>query len=308
MSPAARALLTLELIQATPGITADRLAASLAVTSRAARRYVDILREAGIPIDATRGPYGGYRLGRGVRLAPLTFTPAEALALVMAVLDGHHDVADPTTPVGAAIGKLTRVLPQVETVRRTAAPAPDRGAARPDPEITMTLVTACAAAQQVRLSYCSESGKSWTAEVDPWSVVVRHGRWYLLCHSHAANARRTYRIDRVRSAELLTTTFTPPADLDPVATLEEHLAVGWEFAVEVLIAAPVSAVTGWLPAALGRVTPIDETTCRLTATTSNPHWYAEQLATFRAPYRLVNSPEVAEAARAVAVRLLAATG
>ncbi|MGH3489358.1 MAG: HTH domain-containing protein, partial [Actinopolymorphaceae bacterium] len=60
-SPTARALLTLELVQASPGITADRLGDKLGVSERAARRYVGILREAGIPIESVRGPYGGYR-------------------------------------------------------------------------------------------------------------------------------------------------------------------------------------------------------------------------------------------------------
>lgn len=39
-SPAARALVALELISNNPGITARRLADSLGVTERAARRYV----------------------------------------------------------------------------------------------------------------------------------------------------------------------------------------------------------------------------------------------------------------------------
>jgi predicted DNA-binding transcriptional regulator YafY len=60
------------------------------VTERAVRRYVAILREAGIPVESTRGPYGGYRVGRGIRVPPLVFSAAEALGLVMAVLDGSH--------------------------------------------------------------------------------------------------------------------------------------------------------------------------------------------------------------------------
>jgi predicted DNA-binding transcriptional regulator YafY len=44
MSPTARALLALELVQGSPGITADRLADKLGVSERAARRYVGILR------------------------------------------------------------------------------------------------------------------------------------------------------------------------------------------------------------------------------------------------------------------------
>ena len=106
-------------MQAEPGITAGRLAAHLEVTERAARRYVEILREAGIPVESARGPYGGYRVGRGIRLPPLVFTAAEALGLVMAVLDGSYAAADADDPVGAALGKIIRVLP--ENVGRPAA-------------------------------------------------------------------------------------------------------------------------------------------------------------------------------------------
>ncbi len=111
-------------------------------------------------MDSARGPHGGYRLGRGTRLPLVTFTQAEALGLVMTVLDGQPAAAGTGTgdPVGAALGKLIRALPEN---------AP---------------------------------------EVDPWAVVIRYGRWYLLCHSHHANAIRTYRVDRVRSVQQTTRT------------------------------------------------------------------------------------------------------
>ena len=162
-SPTARALLTLELVQGSPGISADRLADKLGVSERAARRYVAILREAGIPIASVRGPYGGYRLGRGLRLPPLTFSSTEALGLVMAVLDGHHAASDPTDPVGSALGKIMRALPepvaaQAEALRLTTAAAPDRAAVRPDPGVASTLVQACSERRRVRLGYRSEAG------------------------------------------------------------------------------------------------------------------------------------------------------
>jgi predicted DNA-binding transcriptional regulator YafY len=310
-SPTARALLALEVVQGSPGITADRLAGKLGVSERAARRYVGILRQAGIPIESVRGPYGGYRLGRGLRLLPLMFSAAEALGLVMAVLDGHHDATDPTNPVGSALGKIMRGLPQpvaaqAEAVRRTTAPAPDRAAARPDPATTAALVQACSEHRRVRLGYRSEAGSEWVMEVDPWAVVVRHGRWYLLCRSHTADARRAYRIDRVRAAEVLDDTFSPPADLDPVAMLEEHLAVGWEYDVEVVIQAPFETVARCLPRAIGRLEPLDAEKSRLVGSTSNPVWYAEQLAAIPASYRIVRCPELQQAARVLGQRLLAA--
>lgn len=310
-SPTARALLALELIQGSPGITADRLAGKLGVSDRAARRYVGILREAGIPIESVRGLGGGYRVGRSLRLAPLMFTAAEALGLVMAVLDGHHDASDATDPVGSALGKIMRALPepvaaQAEAVRRTTAPAPDRAAARPDPATTTALVQACSDHRRVRLGYRSEAGSEWVIEADPWAVVVRHGRWYLLCWSHTTQARRVYRIDRVGEVQLLEDPFSPPVGLDPVAMLEEHLAVGWEYDVEVVIDAPLETVTRCLPRALGRLEPLDAGGTRLVGSTSNPAWYAGQLAAIPASYRIVRCPELQDAARILGQRLLAA--
>ncbi|HET7193672.1 MAG TPA: WYL domain-containing protein [Nocardioides sp.] len=312
-SPTARALLALELIQGSPGISAALVADKLGVSERAARRYVGILREAGIPIESVRGPYGGYRVGRGLRLPPLVFSSTEALGLVMAVLDGHHDAGDPTGLVGGAIGKIVRALPepvaaQAEAVRRTAAAAPDRSAARPDPGTTTTLVQACSDRRQVRIDYRSEAGSEWSAEVDPWAVVVRHGRWYLLCRTHRRGAVRAYRVDRVGTVEVLDGTFSPPADLDPVELLESHLAVGWEYDVEVVIDAALDAVAPCVRRALGVLAPVDSSTTRLTGSTSNPAWYAEQLAAIPAAYRIVGSPELREAARALGQRLLDAAG
>lgn len=83
-------------------------------------------------------------------------------------------------------------------------------------------------------------------------MVVRHGRWYLLCWAHRTGAQRAYRIDRVRGVEVLEASFEPPGDLDPVALLDKHLAVGWEYDIEVIIDAPVRAVEPRLPRALGQ--------------------------------------------------------
>jgi predicted DNA-binding transcriptional regulator YafY len=311
-SPTARALLALELVQDSPGITADRLGDKLGVSERAARRYVEILREAGIPIESVRGPFGGYRLGRGLRIPPLMFTAAEALALVMAVLDGHHQAGDPADPVGSALGKIARVLPesvagQIDAIRRTTAPVPDRAANRPDPGTASDLAQACANHRQVRLEYRSESGTEWAMVVEPWAVVVRHGRWYLLCKSISNQARRAYRVDRIQAIEMLDDTFVPPGDLDPVAMLEGHLAMGWEYDVEVIIEAPVEEVATRLPRSLGQIEALDAGRTRLVGSTGNPWWYAEQLAAIPVPYRIVGCAELQQTAAVLGQRLLTAS-
>jgi predicted DNA-binding transcriptional regulator YafY len=157
VSPTARALLALEAIQNSPGITAQRLGQRLGVTERAARRYVAILRQAELPIESLSGPYGGYQVGRGLRLPPLTFTAAEAMGLVMAVLEGHRNAADPADLVGGALDKIIRVLPErvavpVRAVRAVTVP-PAADETRVSPELTTALIESCAATRRLRLGY-----------------------------------------------------------------------------------------------------------------------------------------------------------
>jgi len=310
-SPTARALLALEAIQDSPGITAQRLGDHLGVTERAARRYVAILREAEVPIESLTGPHGGYRVGRGLRLPPLMFTAAEALGLVMAVLEGHRGAADPTELVGAALSKILRVLPQqvaepVRAVRRITGPPPDPSL-RVDPLLTAKLVEACTSARRVLIDYRLEDGRERPMEVDPWAVVLRHGRWYLLGWSHTSGAQRALRVDRVLSAFATSQRFTPPEDLDALRTLEEHLSQGWRHEVDVLIRADLDEASRWLPRSLGHLEPVDGG-IRLRATTDDPDWYARQLAVTPLTFEVVGSPALVQATEDLAARLVKAAG
>ncbi|MBF8184207.1 WYL domain-containing protein [Nonomuraea sp. K274] len=311
LSPTARALRTMEILQNRPGVTAGELAESLGVTERAARRYVGILREAGIPVTSSRGPYGGYRLGRGTRLPPVAFTEPEALGLVMAVLDGRPAATDVDDLVGAALGKVIRALPesvgrQAAALREHASAAPDRYSARPDPATTSALVAAIGNRRRVLVTYRSESGNEWEAEVDPWAVVVRHGRWYLLCHSHRADAIRTYRVDRVHAVQQTAYEFEPPEDLDPVAALEENLGTGWEFPTRVVFDAPLAEVAPWVRPPMGRLEPSGDG-CVLVGSTSNPAMYAQEwLACVPFAFRVDGGRELRAAVAALASRFSAA--
>jgi predicted DNA-binding transcriptional regulator YafY len=315
LSPTGRALRALEVLQDQPGITGGQLAARLGVTERAARRYIAILREADIPVESIRGPYGGYRVGRGIRLPPLIFTATEALGLVMAVLDGSHAAADADDPVGAALGKIIRVLPesvgrQAAAMRRHASAAPDRGAVRPRTQTTSVLVDAIAARRRVSIGYRTESGRQWAEEVDPWAVVVRHGRWYLLCHSQRADAVRAYRIDRIQSVAGGGEQFRGPGDLDYVDLLEQHLGAGWEFETRVAFDAPCDEVARYVRPPMGRLNRTDDgRRCVLTGTTSNPAMYArEWLAAIPITFRVEGGPELRAAVADVAARLRSALG
>jgi predicted DNA-binding transcriptional regulator YafY len=311
LSPTARALRVIEILQTRPGTTADELGERLGVTERAARRYVGILREAGIPVESARGPHGGYRLRRGTRLPPVVFTEPEALGLVMAVLDGQPAASDIDDLVGSALAKVIQVLPesvgrQAAALREHASAAPDRHSSRPDPATTSALVAASAARRRVLVTYRSESGHEWESEVDPWAVVVRHGRWYLLCHSHRADAIRTYRLDRVRGVRQTGHEFELPDGLDPVAALEENLGIGWEFPTRVVFDAPLAAVAPWIRPPMGRLEPSRDG-CVLVGSTGNPAMYAQEwLASVPFAFRVDGGPELRAAVATVASRFAAA--
>ena len=323
LSPVSRALLALETIQNRPGITAGELGERLGVSERAARRHVALLREAGIPIESLRGPYGGYRAGRGLRLPPLMFTPAEALGLAMAVLEGHRPAADPVELVGGALAKIIRVLPErvAEPVRgalreqRSAADAAESAEAGDeadepwvDPELTAKLIESCAQGRRIRVRYrLGSDAEGREMELDPWAVVLRHSRWYLLCWSHYRQARRVLRIDRIAAIETRPEQFSPPEQLDALRTLEDHLSQGWSHPVDVLIDAPVAKVSRWLPRSLGRLeqagTDRPERT-RLRATTDDPDWYARQLAQLPVPFRVLGSPSIRAAVAELGEQLI----
>jgi hypothetical protein len=82
------------------------------------------------------------------------FSAAEALGLVMAVLEGHPASED--DPVGQALGKLVRALPEpparpADAVRRV--PARGWHVVVPDVHVTLRLVEAADHGHRVRLRY-----------------------------------------------------------------------------------------------------------------------------------------------------------
>ena len=157
-SPTARALLVLELLQNAPASPPTGWASGSGSPSAPPAATSAILREAGVPIESTRGPYGGYRVGRGLRLPPLMFTATEALGLVMAVLEGHrqHRGRAPTRSAARSArssGSCPSRWPRsVEAVRRVRARGPDADAS-PATETTATLVQACADRRRLRFGY-----------------------------------------------------------------------------------------------------------------------------------------------------------
>src|SRR5947209_12202729 len=110
--PTTRVLTVLEVLQSRGGASGAELAARLEVDVRTVRRYVTMLQDMGIPVEARPGRHGGYRLRPGYRLPPLMFDNDEALAVTLGLLFARrHGLTNAAPATEGALAKIERVLP-----------------------------------------------------------------------------------------------------------------------------------------------------------------------------------------------------
>src|SRR5579875_2417686 len=110
--PTTRLLALLELLQSRGQMSGTEIAERLQVDGRSVRRYILMLQDLGIPIEGTRGPYGGYRLLPGYKLPPLLFSEDEAIALTLGLLLLQRSgLALTAAAVEGTLAKVERTLP-----------------------------------------------------------------------------------------------------------------------------------------------------------------------------------------------------
>ncbi len=198
-----RLVALLLLLQQRQRVTAAEAAEELEVSERTARRDLEALSMAGLPVYSERGRGGGWRLLGGARtdLSGLTAPEARALFLVA----GPASAATPE--LKAALRKLVRALP--EPFRAGAEGAAGsvvidagrwgetRTVRRPDH--LEVLQTATAEGREVRLGYADRDGKPSVRTVSPFGLVLKGTTWYLLAGTD--DGLRTFRVGRVSSVE-----------------------------------------------------------------------------------------------------------
>ncbi|MEV4752263.1 YafY family protein [Streptosporangium sp. NPDC049248] len=197
-----RLVATLLLMQARGRVTAAELAAELEVSVATARRDLEALSAAGIPVYPQPGRGGGWSLVGGARtdLSGLSATEAQALFLLVG------PAAAVSGEAKAALRKLVRALPR--TFRADAEAAADATMIdsarwgerdRRRPELVDLLQTAVIRRRKVRLTYVDSARERTERLVDPWGLVDKDDIWYLLAGTE--RGRRTFRVDRIVGAE-----------------------------------------------------------------------------------------------------------
>jgi predicted DNA-binding transcriptional regulator YafY len=311
--PTTRVLTVLELLQSRRQMSGPELAARLEVDVRTVRRYVAMLQELGIPVQAGRGRYGAYRLRPGFKLPPLMFADDEALALVLGLVVARRlGLMEAAPAVEGALAKIERVLPEllrerVQSLQETLTLAVPREGVAPASGTLLALGAAIRRQRRVLLRYRSWEGDESERAFDPYGLVWRAGRLYVAGWCHLRGDIRTFRLDRVLAVEPREESFERPDDFDVLAVVERGIAsVPQTWRVEVVLDATLEVARWRVPPALGTLeaTP-DGVLLRCWA--DDLDWAAHHLAGLGLPFTIVRPPELRAAVRRLAEQLLQAT-
>jgi len=204
------------------GTTSARLADALEVSVRTIKRDVSALQQAGLPVRAEAGPGGGYVLDAVATLPPVNYTPAQAVAVSVALAllpAGSPFAVDAAT----ARAKLWDALGpgDQERASRLAARVWTRGAVLgeagrangPDGAasagVLRAVEQALAGEQVLAIRYRSREGDVSRRRVEPVLLAHTGGRWYLVAWCRERDGMRWFRLDRVERADLTTERYEP---------------------------------------------------------------------------------------------------
>ncbi len=260
--PTGRVLAMLELLQTGGQRTVGELAARLGVEERTVRRYAGHLADLGIPVEAQRGRYGGYRLLPGYKLPPLMLTDDEAVAVVLGLMAAEREGLATTdhAATASALAKVSRVLPRplgrrLESLLSTAQfTAPVRPTAPAVADTLLALASAAQAQRTVVIAYTAWDGQESQRELDLYGLVFHAGRWYVTGHDHGRDDVRTFRLDRIAAVRQGEGGYDVPADFDARTQVVSGIAaVRWSHEVSVVLRTTLADAVERLPASVGRL-------------------------------------------------------
>jgi predicted DNA-binding transcriptional regulator YafY len=220
-----RLVATLLLLQARGRVTAAEVAGELEVSVKTARRDLEALAMAGIPVYSQAGRNGGWSLVGGARTDLSGLTAAEARALFL--LAGPSAALTPEAK--NALRKLVQALPETFRSAAEAAAAAivldpagwgDRRPTDP-PHHLEALQQAVVDGLQVRIGYSDRRRQQTDRTVHPLGLVEKSSVWYLVAGTEAG--MRTFRLSRIQWVDVTGEPVERPPDFD--------LATAWQATV-----------------------------------------------------------------------------
>jgi predicted DNA-binding transcriptional regulator YafY len=306
-----RLLLLLGYLQSQPVWSGPDLVALLGVTGRTLRKDIERLRQLGYPVDATRGPGGGYRLGRHGQLPPLLLSDDEAVAVAIGLGNAGTapGLADAST---SAMAKLERTLPdrlqrRVRAIRASTEVGPANTTTNEpevpvDPDLLAQLAAAISGREGIRFAY-DAAERPVTA--DPYRLVSWQQRWYLTAREHPDLEWRVFRVDWMRLRFPGAARFAPQPlrGGDYASFVLRHVAsTGWKVRARILVDAPAQEVLGRINPAVGVVETVDDGHCVLVTGADSLETVAVWIGMLGIDFHVNQPPELVEHLRLLARR------
>jgi predicted DNA-binding transcriptional regulator YafY len=237
------------------------VAEELEISDRTARRDLEALALAGVPVYSQSGRGGGWSLVGGARTDLSGLSAAEARALFLVAGPGAA-----TPEVKTALRKLVRALP--ETFRASAESAGgaviidssdwDGLPVEPPPHLA-ALQQAVVDGVQVRLDYAGRDRAPGERVVHPLGLVAKRQTWYMIADTE--DGLRTFRVSRVRAVVLSTAPVRRPAGFDLAQAWQTVLSTLEDRRVPCKVSARAdAAVLGVLRGVLGTRLSVGEAT------------------------------------------------
>lgn len=198
-------------IQSNPGITAADLAFRCEVNIRTIYRDLEVISHFAPVTNEGRGT--GYRFMGKFFLYPLDFSEQESLAfsLLPSVLNpdkippGFHSAYDKV--MGTHLKEKSRqngLLENIADIIQMGTPTYRKESRN----FLQPLIGAILEQRSIRTVYHSQSRNATTArEIDPYYLIPRDQRFYLIGYCHLKGAIRTFRISRFEQVEMTASTF-----------------------------------------------------------------------------------------------------
>jgi predicted DNA-binding transcriptional regulator YafY len=219
---ATRLVSLLLLLQLRGQLTATELAEHFGVSVRTIHRDVEALGAAGVPVEALRGPAGGYRLSGGYRTKLTGLTADEAEALFVAPAPAA-ELGLGGVLANARLKVLAALPPELQERAGRAERffhLDTRGWFRGEDTVPHLPTIAAATWQGRRLNARYREGSRVVRRtLDPLGLVLKGGAWYLVARRSAG--MRVYRVSRFASVRLREDRFDRPEGFDLASYWEE---------------------------------------------------------------------------------------
>jgi len=219
---ATRLVSLLLLLQLRGQLTATELAEHFGVSVRTIHRDVEALGAAGVPVEAVRGPAGGYRLSGGYRTKLTGLTADEAEALFVAPAPAA-ELGLGGVLANARLKVLAALPPELQERAGRAERffhLDTRGWFRGEDTVPHLPTIAAATWQGKRLNArYREGGRVVRRTLDPLGLVLKGGAWYLVARRSAG--MRVHRVSRFASVRVREDRFDRPEGFDLPSYWEE---------------------------------------------------------------------------------------